>query len=274
MLQSLMTVARRAGRIAQEHAGRLRRDEIFHKGSTDMVTRVDRELEDLIRSDLAAAFPDVAFYGEEGQYGALAEQNRVFIVDPLDGTTSFIHGHPFYSVSLAYREAGVTRLGVVYLPAFGETYWSVLGGGAFRDGRRLHVSDTRALIEALAATGFACVRARLTPDGLPLFNDMIYRIRGIRRCGSAAIDLCYVAEGRYDLFWELNLSPWDTAAGTLMVREAGGRVTDLAGGDAMDTRRHVAASNGLLHDEFLAIAAGHPRPEPAATGAHSAGMVL
>jgi len=192
MLHTMVAVAQQAGRIAQEHAGRLRRDEIFHKGSTDMVTRVDRELEDLIRSELARAFPAVAFHGEEGSYDPLADQPRVFVVDPLDGTTSFIHGHPFYSVSLAYREAGVTRLGVVYLPAFGETYWSVHGSGAFHDGRRLHVSDTAVLIEALAATGFACVRARLEPDGLPLFNDMIYRIRGIRRCGSAAIDLCYV----------------------------------------------------------------------------------
>jgi len=274
MLHTMVAVAQQAGRIAQEHAGRLRRDEIFHKGSTDMVTRVDRELEDLIRSELARAFPAVAFHGEEGSYDPLADLPRVFVVDPLDGTTSFIHGHPFYSVSLAYREAGVTRLGVVYLPAFGETYWSVHGSGAFHDGRRLHVSDTAVLIEALAATGFACVRARLEPDGLPLFNDMIYRIRGIRRCGSAAIDLCYVAEGRYDLYWELNLSPWDTAAGALMVREAGGRVTDLAGGDAMDARRHIAASNGLLHDEFLAIAAHYPRPEPTADSAHSGMAVL
>jgi len=228
----------------------------------DLVTRVDRDLEESIRTDLAQAFPDVAFYGEEGAYGALADYPRVFIVDPLDGTTSFVHGHPFYSISIAYREDGTTRLGVVALPAFGETYWAQRGAGAFHDGRRLRVSDTAVLIESLAATGFACVRARLKPDGLPLFNDLIYRIRGIRRCGSAAIDLCYVAEGRYDLYWELHLQPWDTAAGVLMVREAGGRVTDLGGGPEHEPRRHLVASNGLVHDEFLAVAARYPLPEP------------
>jgi myo-inositol-1(or 4)-monophosphatase len=264
MLQTLIEVARRAGCIAQEHAGRLRRDEVFHKGDTDLVTHVDQELEAFIRDALAKAFPGVAFYGEEGSYAALADQERVFIVDPLDGTTSFVHGHPFYSVSLAYREEGLTRLGVVYLPAFAELYWAQLGGGAFHDGQRLQVSETQLLIESLAATGFACVQARLKPDGLPLFNDLIYRIRGIRRCGSAAVDLCYVAEGRYDLFWELNLQPWDTAAGVLMVHEAGGRVSDLGGGPEFEARRHLVASNGRVHNEFLAVAARYPRPQPEA----------
>lgn len=264
MLEHMLAVARQAGDLARHQAGSLRPDEIFHKGSVDMVTRVDRDLESFIRTELARAFPAVAFHGEEGDYEPLGSQDRVFIVDPLDGTTSYIHGHPFYSVSMAYREAGVTRLGVVHLPAFNETYWVRRGGGAFHDGRRLHVSDTTALIESLAATGFACVRARLTPDGVPLFADLIHRLRGIRRCGSAAVDLCYVAEGRYDLYWELHLQPWDSAAGVLMVEEAGGRVTDLRGGSAFEAQRHLVASNGRVHDEFLAIAARYPLPGPAA----------
>ena len=262
LLEQMLRIARHAGQLAREQSGRLSRDDIFHKGSVDMVTRVDRELEEFIRAELAAICPQVAFFGEEGSYGKLADCDRVFIVDPLDGTTSYIHGHPFYSVSMAYREDGVTRLGVVHLPSFQETYWARQGEGAFHDGRRLHVSDTPVLLESLAATGFACVRARLQPDGVPLFTDLIYRIRGIRRCGSAAIDLCYVAEGRYDLYWEMHLQPWDTAAGVLMVQEAGGRVTDLAGGNDFEARRHLAASNGLVHDEFLAVAARHPWPEP------------
>lgn len=260
MLERMLAVARRAGDLAREQAGSLRRDEIFHKGSVDMVTRVDRDLETFIRTELAAAHPDVAFYGEEGSYEPLEDSERVFIVDPLDGTTSYIHGHPFYSISLAYREAGVTRLGVVHLPAFGETYWVRRGGGAFHDGRRLQVSGTPVLVESLAATGFACVRARLQPDGVPLFAEVIHRLRGIRRCGSAAVDLCYVAEGRYDLYWELYLQPWDIAAGVLMVQEAGGLVTDLRGGDGYESGRHLVASNGRVHGEFLAIAAKYPLP--------------
>lgn len=260
MLERMLAVARRAGDMAREQAGSLRRDEIFRKGTVDMVTRVDRDLETFIRGELATAYPEVAFYGEEGSYEPLEDSERVFIVDPLDGTTSYIHGHPFYSISLAYREAGVTRLGVVHLPAFGETYWARLGGGAFHDGRRLRVSDTTELIDSLAATGFACVRARLQPDGVPLFGDMIHRLRGIRRCGSAAVDLCYVAEGRYDLYWELYLQPWDIAAGVLMVQEAGGRITDLRGGDAFESQRHLVASNGRVHEAFLAVATRYPLP--------------
>jgi myo-inositol-1(or 4)-monophosphatase len=263
MLEQMICIAQRAGTVAREQSGCLGRDDIFHKGSVDLVTRVDRELEDRIRSELAEVCPEVAFYGEEGSYGRLSDYDRVFIVDPLDGTTSYIHGHPFYSISMAYREGGVTRLGVVHLPSFQETYWVQLGAGAFHDGRRLHVSDTPVLLEALAATGFACVRARLQPDGVPLFTDLIYRIRGIRRCGSAAIDLCYVAEGRYDLYWEMHLQPWDTAAGVLMVQEAGGRVTDLAGAGGFEERRHLVASNGRVHEEFLAVAARHPWLETA-----------
>lgn len=264
VLAEMIRIAQRAGEMARQQSGRLSRDDIFYKGSIDLVTRVDRDLEDVIRTELAGLCPAVAFYGEEGSYGKLADCDRVFIVDPLDGTTSYVHGHPFYSISMAYREGGVTQLGVVYLPFFRETYWVRQGGGAFHDGRRLHVSDTPLLLESLAATGFACVRAHLQPDGVPLFAEMIYRLRGIRRCGSAAIDLCYVAEGRYDLFWEISLQPWDTAAGVLMVQEAGGRVTDLAGGDEFEGHRHLVASNGLVHAEFLAVAARHPRPETVA----------
>lgn len=260
LLETMLTVAREAGDEARRRCGCLSPDEVFHKSSVDMVTRVDRDLEERLRQGLEKACPEVAFFGEEGTYGALDQAERVFIVDPLDGTTSYIHGHPFYSISLAYREAGVTRLGVVHLPAFGETYWAQLGGGAFHDGRRLQVSDTADLIESLAATGFAGVRARVQPDGLALFNDLIYRLRGIRRCGSAAIDLCYVAEGRYDLYWELYLQPWDSAAGELMVREAGGRVSDLRGGADHEAQRHLVASNGRVHDAFLAVAAGYPLP--------------
>jgi myo-inositol-1(or 4)-monophosphatase len=257
MIESLIEITQQAGRIAHGHFGKLAGDEVFHKSSVDMVTRIDRELETFLQQELGRAFPGVAFFGEEGEYGSLRELDRVFVVDPLDGTTSYIHGHPFYSVSVGLREGGQTTAGVVYLPYFDQTYWAVRGEGAFHDGRRLQVSQTTELIDSLAATGFACVRARLEHNNLPLFNDLMPRLRGIRRCGSAAIDLCYVASGIYDLYWEYQLQPWDIEAGVLIVQEAGGQVSDLAGGPDYEGNRHFVASNGRVHDEFLAVARKH-----------------
>lgn len=257
MIATLIDIARRAGKKAHAHFGRLTAGDVDRKSSVDMVTRIDREVEEFLRAELACAFPDVAFYGEEGSYGNLADLDRVFVVDPLDGTTSYIHGHPFYSVSLGLREGGRTTAGVVYLPYFDQVYWAERGKGAFHDGRPIQVSRTDQLIDSLAATGFACVRARLEHTNLPLFADVMPRIRGIRRCGSAAIDLCYVAQGIYDLYWEFQLQPWDFEAGVLILEEAGGRVTDLAGGPGYAARRHLLASNGRVHDEFLAIARSH-----------------
>jgi myo-inositol-1(or 4)-monophosphatase len=257
MIESLIEITQQAGRIAHGHFGKLAGDDVFHKSSVDMVTRIDRELEEFLQQKLGRAFPGVAFYGEEGDYGSLAELDRVFVVDPLDGTTSYIHGHPFYSVSVGLREGGQTTAGVVYLPYFDQTYWAVRGQGAFHDGERLHVSPTDQLIDSLAATGFACVRARLARNNLPLFTDVMPRIRGIRRCGSAAIDLCYVADGTYDLYWEYQLQPWDIEAGALILDEAGGRVSDLAGTPDYEGSRHFLASNGRVHDEFLAISRGY-----------------
>ena len=259
MIQPIIDIVRQAGRMAHGHFRKLSGQDVFHKSSVDMVTRIDRELEDFLRDRLGGAFPGVGFYGEEGEYGSLEQFDRVFVVDPLDGTTSYIHGHPFYSVSVGLREDGRTSAGVVYLPYFDQVYWAVRGEGAFRDGQRLHVSATDRLIDSLAATGFACVRARLERDNLPLFAEVMPRIRGIRRCGSAAIDLCYVAEGIYDLYWEYQLQPWDIEAGVLLVQEAGGRASDLAGGPDYAASRHFVASNGQVHEEFLALARKHVR---------------
>ena len=159
MLENVIDIAREAGAIARQHFGRLDERDISRKSATDLVTRVDKEIEGFLRKRLAAAVPDATFFGEEGDYGALSEHARVFVVDPLDGTTSFIHGHPFYSVSVGYRENGSSQLGVVYLPYFDQVYWAVRGRGAFHDGKRLAVSRTDVLGDALVATGFACAAA-------------------------------------------------------------------------------------------------------------------
>ncbi|MBT3377867.1 MAG: inositol monophosphatase [Lentisphaerae bacterium] len=253
MMDRLLRIAKQAGEISRRHFGRLEARDVQLKGEVDLVTAVDRELELFLRERLGEAFPDVSFYGEEGDYGELDRFERVFVVDPLDGTTSFVHAHPFYSISIALREGRETTAGLVYLPYFDQAYWAVKGQGAFRDGERIRVSTTAELVNCLAATGFACVRARNEQNNLPLFCDLMPQIRGIRRCGSAAIDLCYVADGHYDFFWEYNLSPWDIAAGALIVSEAGGKVSDLAGERELMGAPHVLASNAVVHDAVLEV---------------------
>lgn len=256
-LVKLGRIARDAGAIARGYFAHLRSDEVIHKGATDMVTVADREVEQFLQQRLRAAFPDIAFYGEEGHYAPLSSYERVFIVDPIDGTTSFVHGHPFYAVSLGLREAGVTTAGVVYLPYFDQLYWAGRGQGAWRDGRPIHVTATADLLQALGGTGFGCVRGHARPDNVPMLSDMIYRLRGFRTCGSAAIDLCYVAEGHYDVYWEYLLQPYDWEAGALIVQEAGGRVSGFDGGPPQDGVGRIVASNGMLHQAMLAIVATH-----------------
>ncbi len=257
MIQEVEPILREAGTIAHNYWGALNSADVEFKGSVDLVTKADKEIEDFLRQRLLSEFPGTEFFGEEGDYGALDQMAKVFIADPLDGTTNFVHRHPFYSISVGYREHGTTRFGAVYLPEFDALYHAELGRGAYLNGQPIHVSKAATLIDSLASTGFACVRQRVKPNNLPLFEEAILRIRGIRRCGSAAADLCYVAEGRYDLFWEYNLSPWDIAAGVLIVSEAGGRVSDFTGGNDFERQRQLAASNGAVHSEFLEIATGY-----------------
>lgn len=248
----LTEILHAAGDITRRHFGTLREQDIEFKSEADLVTPIDREVEDFLRERLRQLCPDAGFLGEESAGHGEPFGDRGFVVDPIDGTASFVHSIPYYSISLAYKEHGQTVLGMVYLPEFGDLYYAERGGGAWKNGsRRLHVSRTDRLINAMGSTGFACVRARLKPDNLPIFNAAIYRIRGIRRLGSAAIDLSFVAEGRFDLYWEINISPWDIAAGILLVQEAGGTVTDLDGGPDAEGRRQILATNGALHPAFL-----------------------
>ncbi|NMA47231.1 MAG: inositol monophosphatase [Lentisphaerae bacterium] len=257
MLVKLGCIVRDAGAIVRRYFEHLRGDELIHKGATDIVTVADREVERYLQRRLHEAFPDIAFYGEEGDYAPLASYERVFIVDPIDGTTSFVHGHPFHAVSVGLREEGQTSAGVVYLPYFDQLYWAGRGQGAWKDGRRIRVSTNAKLLNALGATGFGCVRGRIRPDNVPMLSEMIYRLRGFRTCGSAAIDLCYVAEGHYDVFWEYFIQPYDWEAGALIVEEAGGRVTGFDGKAPQDERGRILASNGLLHQEMMDILAKH-----------------
>lgn len=251
MLETMKKLAVEAGNISLSYYGKLEEEDITFKNPVNMVTKADKEVEDFLKSHLAAQYPDIYFYGEEGTHGPLSSYEQVFICDPIDGTTNFIHRHPFYGISLAYREEGITKASAIYLPVFDCLYYAEKGAGAFRNGKQVQVSRTDSLLQALTSTGFACVREQIKPDNLPIFSRMIYITRGVRRDGAAALDLAYVADGRFDLFWEVYLYPWDMAGGVLLVEEAGGTVTDIDGGVNFEENKRIVASNGVLHDRFL-----------------------
>lgn len=252
-LAQIVRIARAGGDRLLGHFGRLGREDVRLKGPVDLVTRADTETEIFLREELAAAFPGVPFHGEEfGGSGAPgAGSAERWCVDPLDGTTNFVHGHPFFAVSIALVRDGEVAAGVVHAPLLGETFQAVRGAGARLGERPLAVSAASRLEESLLATGFASLRRPAGADNVPYFTHIVRRVEGIRRAGSAALDLCYVAAGRLDGYWEFNLSAWDVAAGSLLVQEAGGEVTDLAGGPAFLEGGAVVASNGRLQADLL-----------------------
>lgn len=257
MIDTALAIAREAGDLLLERFGRLTGAEISRKGPRDLVTAADRDAEALIARRLADAFPDHGLLAEEGHGGATLD-GPTWIVDPLDGTTNFVHGIPVFCVSLGLVDAGRPVLGVVHAPALRQTFYGSPGEGVVELGsagpgdapssRPVSVSVTPLLSEALLATGFAYDIERLPDDNLDNLARLARVARGIRRLGSAALDLAYVASGRLDGFWEMHLRPWDVAAGAALVRAAGGTVTDVRGGDAWLFGGHLVASNGLLHD--------------------------
>jgi myo-inositol-1(or 4)-monophosphatase len=225
--------------------------EISYKRPLDLVTEADRRSEALIVERLYKHFPSHAVVSEEGG-GQKIPSDYCWYVDPLDGTTNFAHKFPVFCVTLglAYRDEMIA--GVVYDPARGEMFTAEKGAGAFLNGQRLHVSKTAKLSESLLATGFPPFDHNHDLNA-QLFFLFTTKSHGIRRPGSAALDLCSVAAGRFEAFWELKLNSWDKAAGSLLITEAGGRVTDLAGGPSKIEASEILASNGLVHDEMLPV---------------------
>ncbi len=252
-----LDAARSAGKLLREALGGPRR--IDYKGHpTNLVTEMDRRSETLIVERIRAAFPDHAILGEEG--GARAGQSEYrWLVDPLDGTTNYAHGLPIFSVSLALERAGRVELGVAYDPTREECFVAERGAGATLNGEPLRVSTTAALDTSLLVTGFPYDIRTNPANNLAEYAALSLRSQAVRRLGSAVLDLCYVAAGRFDGFWELTLGPWDMAAGGLIVQEAGGQVTDVRGGPWRLDAPDVAATNGLIHDELLAALAAVPR---------------
>ena len=228
------------------------------KSTTDFVSRVDLGAEDIIRRHFAQEAPEIRVVGEEMGGGA-TEEGLVAIVDPLDGTTNFLHGYPCYAVSICVALNGVPQAAAISDVARGGLYTATLGGGAFVDGTPIHVSAITIPARALIGTGFPFKDQSFAAQYLAQFATLTPQVAGLRRAGAAALDLCDVARGRFDGFWELMLASWDLAAGVLLIREAGGMATDLAGNDAPLRAGPIVASNGVMHDWLLSQLAVPPR---------------
>ncbi len=257
MLDFTMKLAQQAGHLLrrlyhQHHT-------LNHKSSDiDLVTEADLASERLIVEAIRTRFPEHTILSEEGlgDWQTVAGQaTHLWLVDPLDGTVNYAHGFPVWGVSLALAQEGQVVLGVVYDPLRDEIFWAERGGGAWCGDRRLHVSAVAHLREALLATGFPYLRATIPDNNLAEFNAVMPRVQGVRRAGAAVLDLAYVAAGRLDAYWERHLNPWDWAAGWLLVTEAGGVVTSMSGEPWRLGMNHLAASNGRLHQELLAVLA-------------------
>jgi myo-inositol-1(or 4)-monophosphatase len=219
----------------------------------DLVTEVDKACEALIVARLAEERPGDAVLAEEGGGQDAESAAWRWIIDPLDGTTNYAHGYPRFCVSIGVERDGVRAAGVVYDPLMEELYTATAGGGAFRNGQRIAVSEETRLDRSLLATGFAYDRRESEVDNLDHFGAFLKRARALRRDGSAALDLCYVASGRLDGYWELKLQPWDVAAGALILEEAGGRFSDFTGSGSARDGREVLASNGGIHGQMLDV---------------------
>jgi len=256
---ALITVMDRAARRA---AGKMRRDfnevanlQVSRKGPADFVSNADMNAERTLREELAKARPGWGFLMEEegeilGEDGAPR-----WIIDPIDGTTNFLHGIPHFAISIAAEENGYVTAGLVHQPMTDESFWAERGRGAWVQEQRLRVSARRDLADCLIATGIPFFGHGDHPEWRSIFNEVAPQVAGIRRFGSAALDLAWVAAGRYDGFWESGLSYWDVAAGILLVREAGGFVTDFRGGERPVERREIVAGNDVIHSKLHRLVA-------------------
>ena len=253
----ISNLAQGAGKILRDSFSEKRT--IHFKGEVDLVTDVDRRSEDYIKARLLKDFPKYGILAEEG--GRVeSESEYCWLIDPLDGTTNYAHSYPFFCVSIALEYRRQIELGVIYDPLKDELFQAAKDGGALMNGVKISVSKTSNLEQALIATGFPYDRKKSIENNLDFFKAFLFSAQGVRRDGSAALDLCYVASGRLDGFWELKLAPWDTPAGALMVTEAGGRVSNFKGGGFDNYQDEALASNGLIHDEMIDICSRIGRP--------------
>jgi len=250
-LKEALEVVKTAGRFLKEAYGSGLK--VFHKGTIDLVTEADLKSQEILVSGLKKIEPEFSVIAEEGFTGEVPE-GVYWVVDPLDGTTNFAHRIPWFAISVALMQEKTPVLGIIYNPVFEELFWAVRGQGAYLNGEQIKVSQETELINSLLCTGFPVSKILKEPDKfVPLFKEFMTRCQGVRRFGSAALDLAYVACGRYEGFWEAYLKPWDTAAGFLLVEEAGGRVSDYYGNPYDPFKNSIVATNGKVHDAMISL---------------------
>src|SRR5258708_7378864 len=263
-ISPMQELAREAGALLMSFCGKVT---IEYKGDVDLITQADCSSEALIVESIRKPWPSHDMIGEEGSR-TQSGSDFLWYVDPLDGTTNFAHGYPVFCVSLGLEYKGERIAGVIFDPTRDEMFAAEKDGGSRLNGRVVRVSPAARLAQSLLATGFPSHKRHKNPN-IQFYHQITLRSHGVRRAGSAALDLCCVACGRYDGFWEFNLNSWDTAAGVLLVQEAGGKVTNFSGGPFTIDSREALASNGLLHgelmQEFQAILAGRVEGMPSAT---------
>lgn len=250
--QVAVRAAYRAGKALNNHFGNLTK--VSKKGAIDLVTAADLESEQTIVETIRETFPKHAILAEESGELKGSDEGR-WIIDPLDGTTNFAHNLGIYSVSIAFMHNDDIVVGIVFNPTNGELFTAIRGQGALLNGHPIHVSTTTTVVDSLLVTGFPYTVSSMAADLMARFTQCLTAAQGIRRLGSAALDLCYVACGRFDGFWEENLKPWDTAAGVLIAREAGGLVTDFTSTPFNINEKQILASNGHIHQEMVTLLA-------------------
>lgn len=256
MINTAKKAALEAGNIVMEHFHKVPTEAIRSKSKNDFLSFVDEQSEQAIISVIKQSFPDHAFLAEES--GASQNDNDyLWIIDPLDGTTNYITGLPVFAISIALLHKGEPIVGVIYDPLHNEMFWAEKGKGAFLNDLPIRVSNKPRLDQSLIATGFPFKAKHFLDVYLQAFKDIFESSVGMRRMGAAAIDLAYVAAGRFDGFWELGLSPWDIAAGAVIIREAGGRISDFWDNDAFLYKNYTVATNGLIHKELIAKITKH-----------------
>ena len=260
--------AQKSGALLMSSYGKLKDSQIHAKSKNDFVTELDRQSEKLVISTIKKSFPDHSIQAEES--GTSHGDGTWWIIDPLDGTANYIHHFPLFSVSIGVVHRGSLIAGVVFDPVHKELFTAEKGKGAFLNGKKIRVSKTPSLSTAFMATGIPFRARGRFEEYLRSFGNISLGSAGLRRGGSAALDLAYVACGRFDGFWEINLSPWDIAAGALLIQEAGGAISDMWGRQDHLKNGDVLASNGRIHAELLDIASKTFTPKPEDTHAHSA----
>jgi len=249
LIKFLKDLIVKAGNICLKEQGRLKPSDVNFKNRKDLVTNTDKKVEDFIINGIRTQYPSHDILGEEtGRSGFSSDY--LWIIDPIDGTTSFFHQQPFYAVSIAVQHHGKTICGAVYAPGLNELFCAEKNKGAFLNDHSIFVSKADRLINCVMATGFACLRADLSHNNLFYFNKIVPKLRDIRRYGSAAVDLCYVACGRLDGFWEMNLNIYDIAAGVFIVEQAGGTICDFRG-ELNFPEQGIIATNNYLQNKLL-----------------------